>query len=160
MLFFFKLLLGVPTFARLTYLLRINLDTMISEFFDWNSYHGAVKESHVLRVCYLSSDRLFQLMHYYKYMFRHGNFISKIKNTGFRFISYQLYVGTVMFWVDCVTFKYGSLEMIIDTFWKENNTSDQMGDGAITTNRLFLVRVIFSFLLLVYCNQERGEEKL
>jgi len=38
-------------------------------------------------MCYLSSDRLFQLMHYYKYVFRHGNFISKIKNTGgFQFI--------------------------------------------------------------------------
>jgi hypothetical protein len=33
MLFFFKLLLDVPTFAHLTYLLRIYLDTMINEFF-------------------------------------------------------------------------------------------------------------------------------
>jgi len=38
--------------------------------------------------------------------------------------------------------------------------SDQMGDGTITTNRLFLSDAFSRFPFRFYCNEERGEEKL
>lgn len=91
-------------------------------------------------------------------MFRHGNFISKIKNTGgFSLFLYELYVGTVRFWVDCVTFKYGPLEMIGHILETEPHIWSN-GRWYHSNKSFISVRGIFSFPLLVYCNQERGEE--
>jgi hypothetical protein len=43
----------------------------------------------------------------------------------FQFVSYQLYVTTIKFKIDCLVFKYESLEMM-DMCLKENKISDQM----------------------------------